>query len=68
MRLPLAKDTEMRIEGYGGGYNILVINDGRAYIKEASCPDLVCVHTGHADELKSVVCAPNRVVISIEEE
>ena len=68
MRLPLAEDTEVVIDGYGGGYNILVIKDGQAYIGEANCPDLVCVHTGKADELKSVVCAPNRVVISVEKE
>ena len=65
-RLPLDEDTELLIEGYGGGTNLLVIEDGRAYIREASCPDLVCVHTGAADELKSVVCAPNRVTVSIE--
>ncbi|MBR2613326.1 MAG: NusG domain II-containing protein, partial [Clostridia bacterium] len=49
-----------------GGTNLLIIKDGKAYISEATCPDLVCVHTGHADELKSIVCLPNRVTVSIE--
>lgn len=65
-RLPLNEDAELWIEGYGGGRNLLIIEDQAAYIREASCPDRVCVHTGHADELKSIVCAPNRVTVSIE--
>ncbi len=64
-RLPLGRDTELLIEG-DGGTNLLAIKDGKAYISEASCPDLVCVKTGHADELKSVVCLPNKVTVSIE--
>ena len=68
LRLPLSEDTEVLIEGYGGGTNLVVIENGQASIREASCPDKVCVHTGHASALKSVVCAPNRVVLSIEEE
>lgn len=64
-RLPLAKDAELVISTEYGS-NTLVIKDGKAYISEASCPDLVCVHTGHADELKSIVCLPNRLTVSIE--
>lgn len=65
-RLPLDEDAELLIEGVNGGTNLLIIEDGKAYIREATCPDLVCVHTGHADELKSIVCLPNRVTVSIE--
>lgn len=64
-RLPLDEDTELLIEGVGGT-NLLIIKDGKAYISEATCPDLVCIHTGYADELKSIVCLPNRVSVSIE--
>lgn len=65
-RLPLDQDTELLIVGYGGGTDLLVIQNGEVFIREASCPDQVCVHTGKADALKSIVCAPNRVVVSIE--
>ena len=44
----------------------MVIKDKKAYISEASCPDMICVHTGYADELKSIVCVPNGVTVSIE--
>jgi hypothetical protein len=64
-RLPLHKDDELLINGVNGT-NLLIIKDGKAYINEASCPDLICVHTGYANELKSIVCLPNRVTISIE--
>lgn len=66
LRLPLNKDTRVWINGYNEGSNLLVIENGSVRIEEASCPDLVCVHTGEADELKSIVCAPNRVVVSVE--
>lgn len=65
-RLPLDVDTELLIEGANGGTNMLIIKDCKVYISEATCPDLVCVHTGHADELKSIVCLPNKVTVSIE--
>lgn len=64
-RLPLDEDAELLIEGNGGS-NLLVIKNGEAYISEATCPDLICVHTGKADEMKTVVCLPNRVTVSIE--
>lgn len=67
-RLPLKKDTEYKIETPEGGYNLLVIEDGRAYVKEASCPDKICVKTGGANEISPIVCLPNKVVISIEKE
>ena len=50
---PLNIDTEVKLEN-NGGYNILVIKDGCAYIKEASCPDKICVN--HSVHLFSVVC------------
>ena len=65
-RLPLKEDTELLIDGYDGGYNLLVIKDGTAEITEADCPEQICVKTGAASEIKSIVCAHHRVVVSIE--
>ena len=64
-RLPLNEDTEVIIQGVNGT-NTLVIKDNKAYISHATCPDLVCVRSGSATELKSIVCLPNKVVVSIE--
>lgn len=64
-RLPLDEDCELLIESEYGK-NLLIIKDGKAYVKEASCPDGICVRTGAADELRSIVCLPNRVVVRLE--
>lgn len=64
-RLPLDEDRELLIESENGT-NLLIVKDGKAYIAEASCPDGICVRTGAADELRSIVCLPNRVVVRLE--
>lgn len=48
------------------GSNILVISDGEAYMKDADCPDKICVHQGHISKTsQTIVCLPNKVVIKI---
>ncbi len=63
---PLDKDRVVEIKSKNG-YNILVIENGTAYVSEASCPDGVCsshrpIKFGGA----SIICLPNKVVVSIE--
>lgn len=49
------------------GRNILVIENGEAYVKEASCPDGVCSSHRPIKYIgASILCLPNKVVISIE--
>ena len=46
--------------------NILVIKDGKAYVQSADCPDGICVnHKPISREGESIVCLPNRVVITV---
>lgn len=66
-KLPLGKNTEYRIDNPNGGFNMLIIKDGKAYISEASCPDKICAHSGSLSELKPIVCAPNKLVITLGE-
>ncbi len=66
-RYPLDVDTEIRLESENGGYNILIIKDGKADITDASCPDHVCVDqraVGRTGE--AITCLPNKTVITIE--
>ncbi len=65
-RYPLSKDKEVRLES-DGGYNILVIKDGKADVTEASCPDGLCVdfHPISRDG-ETIVCLPNKTVVGIE--
>lgn len=66
-RLPLDTDTELLITT-DGGENLLVVENGKVYMREADCPDRTCVKTGYADEMKSIVCLPHRVTVTVEEE
>lgn len=64
-RLPLNEDTELLITSELGE-NLLVIENGEAYIKSATCPKQICVAHGKATELDPIVCKHNRVSVIIE--
>ncbi len=54
------------IAGVNDGSNLLIIENGAAYVSQASCPDGLCIHTGRISKAgQSIVCLPNRVVIEI---
>ena len=48
------------------GHNRLVIRDGQAMMETATCPDGICVahHPIHR-EGESIVCLPNKVVVTV---
>ena len=59
----LSEDGEYPING---GTNILIISDGKAYLKEANCPDKLCVNQGKISMSgERIVCLPNKVMIEI---
>ncbi len=63
---PLNKDTEIPIEYKGEEVNFLVIEDGYCYMKEAECPDHLCIKQGKIDKVgQTIVCMPNRVVVTV---
>lgn len=50
----------------GDNFNSFVINDGKVYMSSASCPDGICVnHSAIFRDGESIVCLPNRVVITV---
>ena len=50
----------------GDGYNLLIIEDGKAYVDTASCPDGICSsHRPVSRNGESIICLPNKVVIEI---
>lgn len=60
-------DTDGRYE-LNGGTNILVIEDGFAYIDYADCPDGTCKRTGKISmEGDRIICLPNRVIVEIRQ-
>ena len=63
-RYPLSKDITVTLEN--GGTNTLVIENGYAFISDASCPDRICVHhkkIKYAGE--AITCLPNKTVVKI---
>lgn len=52
-----------------GGTNVLVIEDGCAYLSYAECPDHTCVRTGKIRYVgESIVCLPNRLSVTVRGE
>ena len=67
-KFPLSKDMEYPINGIDGS-NTLIIKNGVCYIKEADCPDKLCVKQGRISKVgQSIICLPHRVVITIKGE
>lgn len=52
-----------------GGTNILVIEDGKAYLNYSNCPDHTCEKTGKIQYVgQSIICLPNKITITIQGE
>ncbi len=48
------------------GTNILIIEDGQAYVREADCPDKLCAKMGRISKNgENIVCIPHKLVIQI---
>ena len=63
--LPLGEDTRRLIQGEGGT-NLLVIENGKARILEADCPDGICVHHAAISRPgQSILCLPHRVAVTV---
>ena len=59
----LSKDGKFPLNG---GTNILVIEDGMAYIEWADCPKQVCVNTGRISSVGQLIsCAHHKLVVVI---
>lgn len=51
------------------GGNTVRIENGCAYMTDATCPDKLCIHQGKTeDSSKKIVCLPNRVTVEITKE
>ena len=50
-----------------GGSNVLVIENGEAFLSEANCPDLLCVKQGKIRYTgQTITCLPNRLTVTVE--
>ena len=61
----LSENGEFEINN-GEHRNILYIADGKAYMKDADCPDRLCISQGIISKNgQSIICLPNRIVVKI---
>ena len=62
--LASAPDEEFVITDSKGGTNVICIENGEIFIKEADCPDGICVEHGPLKKNGTpIVCLPHQLVI-----
>ena len=64
---PLDEDRKVQIDyGRSEGLNVLVIENGKASVTEADCPDKLCVKQRFiCKDGESIVCLPHKLVITV---
>lgn len=62
----LAEPLDIMLAGNGEGGNRLVIEDGKASITEADCPDELCVRQkAVSKDGESIICLPHKLVLTV---
>ncbi len=62
-RYALTQDGEYQLNG---GTNTLCIQDGKAYLTYADCPDLLCVKQGRVSiNGQTITCLPNKLTVTV---
>lgn len=65
-RYPLSAKQQIKVESERG-YNEVVIENGKVFVKEADCPDHYCEKQGEiSDTSSSLICLPHKMVVTIE--
>ncbi len=63
-RYPLNKSGTFPLNN---GSNILVVENGEAWVSEANCPDKVCMGMGKISRNgEFIACLPNRLLVVVE--
>lgn len=63
--LSLEQDAE-RVYEFDGETNTLVIEDGKAKITDANCPDGICSqHKSINKSGESIICLPHKLVVTV---
>ena len=60
------QSLEIPVDAGQGRYNIVTVNEGIVDMREANCPDQICVRWGRIRYPgQAIVCLPHRVVVRI---
>ena len=61
----LSKDQTIEVKD-GDFYNRIRIEDGKAYMEEADCPDRYCEEQGKiSGHTQTIVCLPHKLVVEV---
>lgn len=64
--VPLTVERTVVVEDENGSRNVIRVEDGKAEMIEASCPDQICVHSRPVQKNgQSIICLPNRVSVEV---
>ena len=66
LRRPLAVSDTYEIKQDDGSINVIAVENGAVYMKEANCRDGLCIHQGKMkNAAKTIVCLPHKLVVSL---
>lgn len=64
---PLKQEREIEVVS-SYGRNMVVIEDGKAFVKEADCPDKICVGMPRISQEGEVICClPHRLFLNVKD-
>lgn len=67
LRRPLAMEDTYEIRQEDGSVNVIAVEDGAVYMKEANCRDGLCIRQGKMkNAAKTIVCLPHKLVVQLE--
>lgn len=69
LRKPLAVEGIYEIRQEDGSVNVIAVENGAVYMKEANCRDGLCISQGKMrNGAKTIVCLPHQLVVQLEGE
>lgn len=67
--IDLSKDGDYAIVNDNGDFNTINITQGVVRMKEANCPDKLCIHQGKISKNgETIVCLPHGLIVEIKSE
>ena len=67
LRRPLAVEDTYEIKQDDGSINVIAVEGGAVYMKEANCRDGLCMAQGKMkNAAKTIVCLPHKLVVQME--
>ncbi len=63
--LPLSQNSTYTVET-DDGYNVVVVENGRVFVREADCKNQICVKSRAISRPgESIVCLPHKMTVSV---